>query len=379
MSRLSYDEERQAKENLEKAFREIRRGHYSSSVSNMELSYEGNSSIGNLLERGKNQIQDLISKIEYEERSCDEYLQRYCPAFYKETSSSRVVEWLNDARSEEGKKAKVQIDKAVENIDEYLKTKSRELANSFADGLKRRFNDINAYGLGRPWGTAIRQRLATAVGLKIEVNNLFELGLNSVANSQRIYLGGHFVDLLKNDDIMQLVRRAVGKEIVSDIRSRAYKVPYLAAQKLDGMSICGFERGGFGGRRNTQDGMLQQLKFTMQHPIDSFSKYSDTWNAGVNELTWTIRNGTIEFKGIYHAVYNVCGFAYLWEMEFSIEDVLDLRPHSKDKLNFDTDYNIITSILGTAYHDLLGNTDKLKVRAHWQEMGGDNEGKIHSW
>ena len=56
---------------------------------------------------------------------------------------------------------------------------------------------------------------------------------------------------------------------------------------------------------------------------------------------------------------------------------LDLRPHSRGKLNFDNAYNIVTSILGTAYHDLLGNTDKLKVRAYWNEMGADDT--IHEW
>ena len=64
-------------------------------------------------------------------------------------------------------------------------------------------------------------------------------------------------------------------------------------------------------------------------------------------------------------------------MQFSIEDTLDLRPHSGGKLNFDNPYNMVTSILGTVYHDLLGNTDKLKVRAYWNEMGTDDT--IHEW
>ena len=35
------------------------------------------------------------------------------------------------------------------------------------------------------------------------------------------------------------------------------------------------------------------------------------------------------------------------------------------------------SILGTVYHDLFGNTDKLEVRAYWSEMGTDD--MIHEW
>ena len=64
-------------------------------------------------------------------------------------------------------------------------------------------------------------------------------------------------------------------------------------------------------------------------------------------------------------------------MQFSIDDKLDLRPHSRDKLNFKGAYNIVTSILGTVYHDLLGNTDKMRVRAFWNEMGTDDA--IHEW
>ena len=97
------------------------------------------------------------------------------------------------------------------------------------------------------------------------------------------------------------------------------------------------------------------------------TKYADTWNVAMNELTWSIRHGTIFFNGIYHAVYNVIGFAYLWEIQFNIEDTFDLRPHNGSKLNFSGAYDIVTSILGTVYHDLFGNTDNLKVRAHWNE------------
>ena len=123
--------------------------------------------------------------------------------------------------------------------------------------------------------------------------------------------------------------------------------------------------------------MLQQLKFTLRHPVDSLTKYADTWNVAMKELTWAIRHGTVFFNGIYHVVYNTAGFACIWEMQFSIEDTLDLRPQSGGKLNFHDPYEMVSSILGPAYHDLLGNTDKLKVRAYWNEMGTDDA--IHEW
>ena len=86
---------------------------------------------------------------------------------------------------------------------------------------------------------------------------------------------------------------------------------------------------------------------------------------------------------------NVCQlqyfFRYIVQIEnlptsgdFQRERTMSLRHKpSKRQLNFDNAYNMVTSILGTAYHDLLGNTDNLKVRAYWNEMGTDD--MIHEW
>ena len=152
---------------------------------------------------------------------------------------------------------------------------SRALANSFFDGLKRRIDDFSTYGLGRPWGTEFRRRLATAFKLRKEVDNLWELGLNSIANSQRVTLGKHFVDLIRNDPAMEDVRKEVDKAVIADIKSQARRIPLLEAEKFDGR-IRGEIGKAFGGERNG-DSMLQQLQFTLRHPIDSFSKYSDTF------------------------------------------------------------------------------------------------------
>ena len=375
MENGDYETTRQLKTDLNDALRNLKQRHSSFSTARMELDYTGNSSISGLIDRNATQIDELIAKIQDEERSCSDYLQRHCPNFYRETSYYRVAEWLADENSEEAKKAKDRITNAEWEIDEYTRAKSRELANGFFDGLNRRYYDTNTYGLGRPWGTAIRQRMAVAFGLKNEVNSLWELGLNSVANSQHVYLGEHFIDLIKKDRAMGKVRKIIEEKVVSDIKSRIYRVPHLAVQHSDGR-ISSSERCEFGGERNKDD-MLKQLNFTLRHPIDSLTKYADTWNVAMNELTWALRHATVFFNGIYHVVYNMAGFAYIWEMQFSIEDTLDLRPHSGGKLNFNGAYDIVTSILGTAYHDLLGNTDNLKVRAYWNEMGTDD--MIHEW
>jgi|GEM_PF-5045227 len=370
------DSERKAKENLEKEFDRLRQQHSIFENADMQLDYSGLWTVRGWIDREKVLLDDLIAKINAEERACDTYLALYCPKFYKETSSTRVTTWLNDAQKDEEKRAKGGIETAINNIDTYVLSRSQALANSFFDGLKRRIDDFSTYGLGRPWGTEFRRRLATAFKLRKEVDNLWELGLNSIANSQRVTLGKHFVDLIINDPAMEDVRKKVNTEVIADIRSQARRIPLLEVEKFDGRIRGGIMKG-FGGERNG-DSMLQQLQFTLRHPIDSFSKYSDTWNVGINELTWALRHGTVRYEGIYHALYNASGFVYLWEMEFSIEDILDLRPRSGGKLNFDNPYNVITSILGSVYHDLLGNTDSLKVRAHWNEMG-DSGREIISW
>ena len=177
------------------------------SNSRMELDFKGLNSIRSLIDREAKQLDDLISKIREEEKNCDEYLQKYCPHFYSEISfSSPVTTWLGNKQIEEENNAKERIRKALRNIDDYVKSRSRELANSWADGLKLHFSDISTYGVGRPWGTEIRQRLATAFGLKKEVNSLWELGLNSLANSQHVYLGEHFIGLIKQDPAMEKIR-----------------------------------------------------------------------------------------------------------------------------------------------------------------------------
>ena len=370
------DSERKAKENLEKEFDRLRQQHSIFENADMELDYSGLWTVRGWIDRGKVLLDDLISKINQEERACDTYLALYCPKFHKETSSTRVTTWLNDAQADEEKRAKEGIETAVKNIDTYVLSRSQALANSFFDGLKRRIDDFSTYGLGRPWGTEFRRRLATAFKLRKEVDNLWELGLNSIANSQRVTLGKHFVDLIRKDPAMEDVRKKVNTEVIADIKSQARRIPLLEVEKFDGR-IRGGKREGFGGERNG-DSMLQQLQFTLRHPIDSFSKYSDTWNVGIKELTWALRNATVQFEGIYHALYNASGFVYLWEMEFSIEDIFDLRPRSGGKLNFNGAYNLVTSVLGSVYHDFLGNTDSLKVRAHWNEMG-DSGREIISW
>ena len=150
MEKVDYEMTHKLKADLNVALQNLKQRHSSFSTARMELDYMGNSSISGLIGRNTTLIDELISKIQKEERSCSDYLQRHCPDFYSETSHYRVAEWLAEENSAEAKTAKDRIAQAERAIDEYARSKSRELANSFFDGLKRRYYDINTYGFGRP-------------------------------------------------------------------------------------------------------------------------------------------------------------------------------------------------------------------------------------
>ncbi len=379
---LSFAEERDAKNNLERAFQEVKWRHTSVYSSRTELDYcsfTSSTPTSRLLDKYQSEVDDLVRFIENEERSCDDYLLRHCPAFYKATANSRVASWQELDALEDDPAAMARILEAIADIDDYAAHRSMEVMQDFQAGIHERYCDIARHGAG----TAFRQRLTSAMGLKREVNDLVGLGLHSVGNSSHVYLGDHFVQLLKDDPAMEKVIAEVEKTICYDIRKYAYRIPYLSAQKMDNRHSGRTNSYGWGGKCHS-DPMFTQLTESILNPISSAFKYADTWKVGMNELTWSLRHASVAYTGNYHAVHNVYGFAFLWEMEFSIEDILDLRPHSGKSIDFggkdegERAYNIVTSILGTAYHDILGNTDNLRVRASWTE-NGDCDGQIHSW
>lgn len=64
MENLTYETERQAKENLMSAFQNLRQKHSSLFSGKMELEYGGNSAISHLINNSIFQIDALISKIQ---------------------------------------------------------------------------------------------------------------------------------------------------------------------------------------------------------------------------------------------------------------------------------------------------------------------------
>jgi hypothetical protein len=258
MDKIAEGDKRNAKYELEKAFRQMKQQHSSPSFHNGSLSWGGLYSIRNTIDSASNQIKDFISFAEREEKECDNYLRQHCPAFYEAVKTSRTADWEDcQCPQKEKETAFERINKATKNIDDYAKNRSREFAESIEGGLKRRLENINQHGLGRPWGAEIRQRLAAASGLQKEVNNLWDLGLNSVANSKSVYLGKPYIELIKKDPGMNPVISALESAIKKDILSKERDTS-LEVKKIEGAKITGSKGVELGGKRSP-DNMMEQL------------------------------------------------------------------------------------------------------------------------
>ena len=85
------------------------------------------------------------------------------------------------------------------------------------------------------------------------------------------------------------------------------------------------------------------------------AQYRATWEMAMNELTWTVRSTIVHYK------YEVDNSGQI-TIDYSFTDILDLRPNWSGR---SIEYNAICSVLGFLYHDVLGNSDELKVRAYW--------------
>ncbi|RRR75351.1 MAG: hypothetical protein EI684_04860 [Candidatus Viridilinea halotolerans] len=94
------------------------------------------------------------------------------------------------------------------------------------------------------------------------------------------------------------------------------------------------------------------------NPFDSQSlnnmDYIDTWRVASSELTWLLRNSTVITNVDVDSQGNIT-------ISYQLVDVLDLRP-SEGRVS---EYNMITKITGTTWHDLLGATE-MKIEANWK-------------
>jgi len=150
---LTLDDKYRAEKNLKEAFRKLSAKNSFFSTSKAILNYRGLNSVKTLLDSNRKQIDEVISKIQTEERFCDNYLRRHCPNFYMAHSNLCFDKSQVRKDPREWEDAYRRIKEATQNIDDYIYSKGRILAASLTDGLKRRVDDFKSHGIGHPWGT----------------------------------------------------------------------------------------------------------------------------------------------------------------------------------------------------------------------------------
>ena len=264
---------------LQKAFKKLKKKKPASgSTNNAVLKY-------GWLRSAKSEYFNLIADIDKflrhaknEECNCNTYTAQSCPEFHnaivKKSSSSQ---WSEQAKNEE-QDALARVKTAVTGIDDYALKRGTQLVKGFKEELKKVPNKTGISssgtassnnsslgqfyrdGLRRPWGTEIRQRIAVATGLKQDINNIWQIGLNSIANSASINLGPNFINLINKDPAMKKVIAEINKVISKDIKGKSVRVPWVALQEISGR-FQGKKPVELGGKRHP-DNMLKQLKWT---------------------------------------------------------------------------------------------------------------------
>lgn len=206
------------------------------------------------------------------------------------------------------------------------------------------------------WGTTLRRKMCLTackyLGIPIDsvgsdpsdsklvstIKNGLGVAFHSVLHSPEIYLEGSSLEKVRNDPgFLRLQREKVLYEIKRD--------PSYKSKELTGKGSFGFQ---FGGRRARGEMWRQALGFWKD-------EYSATWEMAFNELTWTVRSTTVYYK---YSV-DLDGHA---TVNYSFTDTLDLRPSWGDR---SWEYNAICTVLGFIYHDVLGSSDELKIKARW--------------
>ena len=199
-------------------------------------------------------------------------------------------------------------------------------------------------GMDPGWGTALRRAIFRAACKYLgmdpdQVENIFMVGVHSMLQSDAIYLSGNLLDKIKNDEA--LLREQ--KKIISKIENKSgYKVREDAGDGIFSTQL--------GGQRVKGEMWRQALEFWKWG-----NDYSATWEMAFNELTWTVRSVRIKYEYEVDLDGNIT-FRY-WFI-----DTLDLRPSWGDR---SLEYNAICTVLGFLYHDVLGGSDELQIKAHW--------------
>ena len=165
------------------------------------------------------------------------------------------------------------------------------------------------------------------------------VGLHSMLQSESILLCGDSLYKVKNDNAILRGQQ----EVIKEIKNKGnYKL-----EKDEGSGSFGSQ---LGGQRAKGEMWKQALEIWKWN-----SDYSATWDMDFNELTWTVRSVDIEYK--YKVDVNGIIIFNYW-----FSDTLDLRPSWGRRT---VEYNAICTVLGFMYHDVLGGSDELQIKANW--------------
>ncbi len=194
------------------------------------------------------------------------------------------------------------------------------------------------------WGTAPRRAIfrAACKYLKMDpakVENIFMVGVHSMLQSDAIYLSGNLLDKVKKDEALLREQKKILNKIKSNI-----------GYKRTPLSDTDYFNTQLGGQRAKGEMWKQALGFWKWG-----NEYSATWEMAFDELTWAVRGVKIRYK--YQVDVNGTITINYW-----FSDTLDLRPDWKNR---SMEYNAICTVLGFLYHDVMGGSDELQVKARW--------------
>lgn len=193
---------------------------------------------------------------------------------------------------------------------------------------------------GSGWGHSIRTLVRKDLfNLKTEVNNVVETAIMSLLQADEVIITGQALEKIKKDPAILELEKSLCQKAINNAEFGKRDFEF----KEENNHIT------FGGKRAPESMSEQAKRFWSP-------KYKDTWKVATNELTWLVRNVYID-SNVSVSANGLITIAH------SFEDFYDLRPQK----NRNNEYNLVTTIFGFLYHDIIGGNDMMKVSASWEK------------
>ncbi|MBF7092482.1 hypothetical protein IUY40_13160 [Flavobacterium sp. ALJ2] len=207
----------------------------------------------------------------------------------------------------------------------------------------------NYYGTDPGWGTDARRALFKAACKYLGINptqaeNIFGVGFHSILQSSSVQLSGEILNKVKKDPAILNKQREIVAEIKKD---NDYKVKIIRNREIKSFGIQ------LGGQRARGEMWKQALEFWKWR-----TEYSATWEMAFDELTWAVRSVNVKYSYVADSNGDIT-------ISYNLADTLDLRPSWGNR---SMEYNAICCVLGFMYHDVLGGSDELQIKANWKTI-----------